>query len=314
MTKPTKEERKKHNAYYPSDTEFSALARLLQSKWREKKSYEPLKLGNFLDVDFAKETRANFLTEKIKELVTSEIKKAKKEGALIGEPRIWNNLLSSQPLCFNLFGELHYDIDKATTFFKKLFPGRVSTVERILFEHSPGRRNIEYTGDSSAFDVFVEYLNHKNEKCFIGIEVKYAESLKEETPQKANENFRNHETEYKRLTTEECFIPNAINYLQKVPLSQIWRDHLLSISMLKHSRNDYSEGFFVFLFPERNTQCQEGVNAYQKYLLADNKDKSKTGFYPEHLETFINALIETYKDVPDNDWTKELKQRYLGND
>ena len=82
----------------------------------------------------------------------------------MGEPRIWNNLLSSQPLCFNLFGELYYDLDLATKFFKKLFPDRVSFVTKIDFEYS-SRRN---KPNNSAFDVDVEYL-YKGAKYFFGI-------------------------------------------------------------------------------------------------------------------------------------------------
>jgi len=85
---------------------------------------------------------------------------------LIKQPRIWNNLLSSQPLCFNLFGELHFDLELATKFFGQLFPGKIETVTSIKFEYSPGRGNKQYIGDHSAFDVFIEYHN-KGKNGFI---------------------------------------------------------------------------------------------------------------------------------------------------
>src|SRR5450759_4584384 len=159
MTRPKKEELIKFNAYYPNDTDFSAYARLLQSKWRETKRYPGLKYGNFLDFDFAKTSKANFLTDNIKQLVTDSLANAEEDGAMIGEPRIWNNLLSSQPLCFNLFGELKYDQALATKYFRELFPNRIETVKSIKFEYSAGRGRIDYTGDHSAFDIFVEYTN-----------------------------------------------------------------------------------------------------------------------------------------------------------
>jgi hypothetical protein len=95
MIRPKSEERIKFNFDYPQDTDFSAYARLLQSKWRDKKGFPELKLGNFIDTEFAKTTKANFLTDKIKQLVKQEVAYAKKSGGLIGEPRIWNNLLSN---------------------------------------------------------------------------------------------------------------------------------------------------------------------------------------------------------------------------
>jgi hypothetical protein len=301
MTRPTKEERIKFNVDYASDTDFSAYARLLQSKWRDKKKLPFVSYGNFLPADMARKEKSNFLTDRIKTLVQYELYRKGILGKLIKEDRMWENLLSSQPLCFNLFGELHFDMKLATKFFNKLFPDKVETVTDILFEHSPGRLNKKFTGDRSAFDVFIEYTRG-DIKGFIGIEVKYAESLKEEKEETAAAIFNKHQNEYERLTTSNIFKPNAIEILKKIPLSQIWRDHLLSIA----TRTIYDEGFFVFLFPAHNEPCQKGVDEYKKYLASDNEEQ--TGFYPRHLEEFINMLIEV---IP-ADWTQELKERYVG--
>lgn len=299
MLRPTKEERLKYHVDYPQDTEFSAFARLLQSKWRDKKGYPELKMGNFLDTEFSKVMKANFITDNIRNLVTQEVKNAKKNGGLIGEPRIWNNLLSSQPLCFNLFGELYYDLELATKYFVRLFPNEIDEVTAILFEYSPGRGDIKYTGDHSAFDVFVEYKKN-NSKRFMGIEVKYAESLKEETKDKARKNYKDR---YVELAKESgLFKEDGITFLKQPPLSQIWRDHLLAIA----TKKEFDYGFFVFLFPSGNVQCQRGVDAYKQHLIDSNEEKS--GFYVRYLEDFINTLTELH----DADWVKELKERYLG--
>jgi len=299
IKRPTKEERVKYNVDYQQDTDFSAYARLLQSKWRDSKDFPELKLGNFLDIEFAKTTKANFLTDNIKQLVTQEVANAKKTGGLIGEPRIWNNLLSSQPLCFNLFGELHFDLGLATKYFNQLFPNRLDAVTAVKFEYSPGRGDIKYIGDHSAFDVFVEYTKG-DKRGFIGIEVKYAESLKEETKDKANKNFKE---QYATLTnTCGLFKPDSVDLLRQPPLSQIWRDHLLSIA----TKQDYDEGFFVFLFPSKNKQCKDGIDEYVKFLVSDNEAQS--GFCPRNLESFIDTLV----DITNTDWARELKQRYIG--
>lgn len=297
--RPKKEERIKYNVDYPPDTDFSAYARLLQSKWREENGMPASKLGNFIDIEFAKSSKANFLTDNIRQLVTDEIGKAKKTGALISQPRIWNNLLSSQPLCFNLFGEFHFDKSLATKFFSSLFPNRIDAVTDVKFEYSPGRGDIKYLGDHSAFDVFIEYEKN-GRKGFIGIEVKYAESLKEETKAKAEKNFKE---QYAAMTNAcKIFKPDSVKFLRQPPLSQIWRDHLLCIA----TRKDYDEGFFVFLFPSKNAQCQKGVDEYKQYLAFDNDEQNS--FYSCHLEDFINTLIT----ITDADWTHGLKRRYLG--
>lgn len=303
MIRPAIIEREKFKVNYKPDSDFSAYARLLQSKWRDSKKFPFNNYGNFLPPDFAIKSKANFLTPKIRLLVEYELLRKGNFKKLIKEDRMWENLLSSQPLCFNLFGELHFDHKLATKFFRKLFPDRIQTVTEVLFEYSPGRGNKKFTGDHSAFDVFVEFTNG-DKRGFIGIEVKYAESLKEENEKTAQTTFNKHEVEYTRLTSSDIFCKSAIETLRKAPLSQIWRDHLLSLATTQL----YDEGFFVFLFPSKNEQCQTGVNDYKKYLSSDNE--AVTGFYPRYLDDFILAL----HNIANADWTTELKRRYLGDE
>ena len=83
MTRPTKLEAEKLNAYYKPDTDFAAFGRLLQSKWRQSKNFPIGERGNYLQAEFATTSKANYLTEKIKTLVQYEVYKAKVEGSHI---------------------------------------------------------------------------------------------------------------------------------------------------------------------------------------------------------------------------------------
>lgn len=285
---------------YAGDTPFGAHARLQQSRWRDSRGYPRIKdyYGNYIDKDYAKSTGANFLTDNIFALIKQEVGKAPERGALIGEPRIWNNMLSSQPLCFNMFGELYYDLDLASLFFRKAFPGKVDKVTAIKFEHSPGRGDNKYTGDRSAFDVFAEY-SRGVVRGFIGIEVKYAETLREESLATAE---KRHRERYDEVSAASgIFKPESIGLLRKPPVSQIWRDHLLAISL----RQDYDEGSFVFLYPALNSHCENGVNEYRALLTSDSEDM--TGFLPRHLEEFVRILEE----VSCAGWVKDLRDRYI---
>ena len=305
--RPTLDERIAFHVDYSEDTDFSAYARLLQSRWRTSKGYPMGKLGNYLESDFAKASKSNFLTERVRSLAADEMAKAKESGALFNEARMWDNLLSSQPLCFNLFGELAVDMDAATICFKKLFPSRIGRVTAVKFEYSPGRGDAQYTGDKSAFDVFVEY-ERGGKNGFLGIEVKYAESLREEQPRKSAEIFEKNGVRYTELTEAlGVFAPHAIDTLASPPLSQIWRDHLLALALLNHTERKYDEGVFVFLFPSLNKQCQDGVDEYAKYL--SSNDDTISGFCPRHLEDFIHTVANHYQ----TDWSAELRSRYLGS-
>lgn len=303
MKRPSKEELEKYLVFYEKDTDFTANARLIQSKWRVKHNY-PINTviksnyGNFIETEYAKREKVNFLTSNIRKLVIEKIPVIRDNGGLVGEPRIWNNLLSSQPLCFNLFGELSLDYVLATKYFQKLFPEEIFTVTKIDFEFSSRRGN----PDNSAFDVFVEYLNPYQKKCFIGIEVKFQESLYEESPDKAAENYTKHEPDYKRMTLGSNFFKsNSIDNLKLTPIAQIWRDHLLAWNMSR----DYHDGFFVFLYPFNNLKCHMGIEEYKKYLSSSDERINK--FYPRDLTTFILALNE----LINTSWTKELEERYV---
>jgi len=300
MLQPTEEEKIKYSVDYYQDTDFSAYARLLQSKWREGKGLPFEKYGNFLPKVFAKDKMHNFITDKIKVLVQYELYRAGIYKKLFDENRLWSNLLSSQPLCFNLFGEMHFNHELATNFFKTLFPDKIDIVTDVLFEHSPGRGDKNFTGDYSAFDVFIEYTRN-NIKGFIGIEVKYAESL-EEGKENALPTYLKHKKRYDQLTTADIFQEDKKELLKTNPNAQIWRDHLLTIA----TKIKYNEGFFVFLYPKQNIECQSGVDSYINCLTS--KDENITGFYPRHLETFISTLQTISKES----WIQELSNRYLG--
>lgn len=166
-----------------ADNRYQAFYRYLQSKWRDAKGI-PAKMKDGQSKsevygNYTSDPEANFMTEGIRLLVTKELSPENKGDRLIEESRLRHNLLSSQPLCFNLFGELKLHLDKALIFFNLLYADYCKSIDEIKFEYNPARRDSRLTGDRSAFDVFVEYTSNAGKKGFIGIEVKYAENLRE---------------------------------------------------------------------------------------------------------------------------------------
>lgn len=294
--KPSKALRIKYKTDYYDRTAFASNARLLQSIWRTEKGFEYKegRYGNFLKPDFAKKSGANFLTKEIFELV--KFKVANKHMKVIQEPRIWNNLLSSQPLAFNLFGELKLNVEIATLVFKELYPDRlINKVIAIKFEYSPGRGNPKYTGDSSAFDVFVVYENNLSEKCFFGIEVKYAEDL--------NDAPASHKELYVAIADKSgVFDLSQLSKLKDKPLQQIWRDHLLALSLFV-TNDDYAVGDFIYLYPSGNLNCKAGVDAYQSTLIKSTETYFK--------QLTIEMLVKTIKNHCSDRWIFDFENRYL---
>jgi len=291
-----KELKKKFHIDYKDSSLFAEKARLLQSIWRTEKNYEYEKYGNFLKESFARKTGANFLTKNIFRIVKAEVKNKHIDGKVIKEPRIWNNLLSSQPLAFNLFGELKLKTELATNIFQKLYPERnIYKVIAIDFEYSPGRRNPKYTGDSSAFDVFVEYENNDNQKGFFGIEVKYSENLDDEPS--------SHKTTYETISNaSKIFNMSKLGELKEKPIQQIWRDHLLTLSLFI-TNQDYEIGDFIYLYPKDNKNCEIGIEEYKQTFnnIEENYFKPIT----------IEKLTETIKTFCKENWINEFENRYL---
>lgn len=287
-----------HHVWVPTDSAFQKRCRLQQALWREANDlpigHKPNGelLGSRIAMPRAKERLENFLTPTIRDVVRAEVMDpVRAADKLFGEPRIYDNLLSSQPLCFNLFGELSVDLESATRVFQKLDPRReIERVTAIRFEHSPSRGDPRYTGDRSAFDVFVEYDSRRGKRGFLGIEVKYHEALTDEAAP--------HRARYDELAAACGWWAADRAGLQKKPLQQMWRDHLLAASLVVNG--DFDEGAFVFLAPAGNAPCTQAVAAFQKYIACDDV------FAFWNLEDVIDAITSAHPDAG-----SALRSRYV---
>lgn len=265
---------------------FQRRARVLQSIWRSERGYacgthgagnKSRPLGSRLPMPWAREELANFLTDGVREVVRAEvIDPAKSRGKLFGKPRIFNDLLSSQPLCFNLFAELRSDLALASKLIAHFTAGRFSEVVAIEFEHAPAPIQ-RYTGDRSAFDVLLECRSARGAHGFLGIEVKYHENLAGTAA--------SHKPRYEEIAAQMgCFRADAMPALRRQPLQQLWRDHLLSGAM--RAADGFDDAQFVVLYPKDNEACRRAVDAYRdtlsdasgfgSWLLEDVLDFSRT--------------------------------------
>ena len=283
-------------------SDFQRSARILQSMWRAEQGYEigELKtrsgsrlLGSRLVMPWAEEKLANYLSDTIKDVVCKEVMDPQKsQGKLYGKPRIFNDLLSSQPLCFNLFAELQRDLPLATDVMKNLTNGLVGSVTHIDFEWSPGRGGPRLTGDRSAFDVYVSFSSAGDKKGFIGIEVKYHENLIGAASP--------HKYRYDQIADQMgCFKESNREDLKDQPLQQIWRDHLLA--GIHRIADGFEEGFFVFLYPEKNTYCSSAVADYERCLTNTDTFASWT----------IESVASAIKPCTDDPWIDRFINRYL---
>lgn len=290
---------RQHDAYVKSDGRgFRRKARVLQSIWREENGY-PIglhrgrPLGSRLAMPWARESLKNYLTDTIRAVVRDEVlDRSRSAGKLYARPRIFNDLLSSQPLCFNLFAELKQDLELASAVFQNLTRKRSAQVTGIEFEHSPGRGDPRYTGDNSAFDVYVTFKTPQGKRGFIGIEVKYHENLQGRAAR--------HRARYDEVANAMgCFQPETAPLLRQQPLQQIWRDHLLAGAHLHADKLD--DGLFAFLYPKGNSHCGEAIEGYRACLSGEHT------FAVWTLEDVLAAI----RQHSTADWSTFVYDRYL---
>lgn len=110
----------------------------------------------------------------------------KQPNETIDEYRLFNNMLSSQPMAFNLFCPfiqmLKEDkVETVTTIFKAIFPDKhIGEVTEVGLEFLPTKIE-NYLNDHTAMDAIVRYNDTDGKPAFIAIETKYTDVLGENT-------------------------------------------------------------------------------------------------------------------------------------
>jgi len=286
----------RHDVWVAGDRTWQRPLRLGQALWRTAQGlpvglHRGRPLGSRLERAHAEATGANLLHDAGRAAVRAAIADAPRTGALIGQPRVWVDLLSSQPLCFNLFAPLQADLDQATVTLRRLLPDRVGRVTQVRFEWSPGRSDPRFTGDKSAFDVVFFVDTPTGGAGVVGVEVKLHEPLTD--PPAA------HRARYDHLADAMgIFAPATRAALRQRPLQQLHRDHLLAGSLVQ--AGVVREATFVVLAPRANLAVQPATAAYRATLLDDAR------FVTWDLAQVLDALEGA------GPWVAAARDRYQG--
>jgi hypothetical protein len=287
-----------------TDNAWQQRARLMQSLWRHRQgrpagprsSTDPSPLGSRLLLeDGVPPLLWNYLSQAAKEEVIAAERDSPTTGALLSKPRLWVDLLSSQPLCFNLFAPLKADLALASAVFARLLPDRVEQVTNLLFEYSPGRRSLTYTGNRSAFDVYVEFTGPRGDG-FFGIEVKYHENLKAKAASDPDHRYP------AMARSLGVFREDSMRELVASPLQQLWLDHLLVLRMREVHPDKWQDGAFALLYPAENRPCADAAAAYTCCLTSG--------------DTFVAMTMERLLEVGLGEargdrWAVDVYDRYL---
>jgi hypothetical protein len=301
---------KRHHCFVNTDTRFRAAARFLQSLWRgdahiaigihvSPNGDKPtrIKLGSRLHLKAAR-SGLNFITPEVHQLVRRELI-LREEGAVIDVARLFANALSSMPLCFNVLGPMALNLEMATTVWRRLLPSFVHSVESIAFEHSPGRGDVRFLSDGTAFDAVMRVINPDGNPATVFIELKYSEGMT--GPAAA------HGPRHDAASRQVRFYRDPDSAaLRSTALEQLWREHMLAQLAVDNGVAD--RAVFVAIGPRLNRRVAAAFRNYAE-LLADREadDELRVEFQPMTLEAVVEAIAEAGAV----DFARPLWSRYL---
>jgi len=237
---------------------------------------------------------SNFLTDNIRQAVAQTIDSRKgSDPGMIQEGRLNNNLLSSQPLVFNFFGELMIDKSLGLRILQNWWPD-ISALTKVFFEFAPPEK---YSNDNSAFDVAFE-VEIGNLTGLIGLECKYSDSFSSTIYRKP---------EYFKLYSQSHSFKASYEELTSSTFNQLFRNQLLAEGMIQHHFKGYS---FVktglFCYPDDHKAIQTGKKF--QALVNDGPEVFKIITYKDFIEK--SQRLELSWDQ--REWIMLLWARYLG--
>ena len=243
--------------------------------------------GNMLDTESA-ERGLNFHSPRIHEVAKARIAQG---GGLVDADRLLRNMLSSQPMSFNLFGELRQDLDLATTLAQALWGDHVRNVTDVCFEWAPNPQ-ADYLNDKTAFDAIIKYEASDGRLGFIGIETKLTEPFS--VLQYRGEKYR------RWMTPNAPWGADAHDAVASVRHNQLWRDHLLAWALLSHPASQYRHGRLVVVFHHEDQGTREVIEGYRQLLRDDST--------VEALD--LRAIVSVWRSHA-GEWLSEFERRYV---
>ena len=233
----------------------------------------------------------NFLTEHAFNHAKDRVEH-KENYETIESDRLFNNLLSSQPMAFNLFCPLRQMREKspetATKVIKAALPNYpIYKVTEVALEFIPANHE-KLTGDKSAMDAIIRFEDEHGKKGFIAIETKYSENLGTNVAYDRDDNGKNipRAKSIEAVKELKCFNADEEQSIIKgdTPLTQIYRNFLLS-EMYGHKEGLLS--YSIILAPQKHPTTKKELESLTNVLRNEYKDKIKQVY----LEDFVNAII-----------------------
>ena len=185
--------------------------------------------------------------------------------------------------------------------YEKIFNIKIKTVVSTKIEFAPEPKS-KYLNDGTSFDAYIEYINLDGKKCGIGVEVKYTE-LEYSIGVREKENIENKKSKYWEITKSSNFFKDEnIELLGSDLLRQIWRNHILGLSMIENG--DIDKFNSITIHPSGNTHFIHAIEKYKEFI--------RDEFRPDVINYFFEDLISK---IDGNEkileWKNYLFERYI---
>ena len=304
---------KKYGEEYKGDSRFVADCRKLQSIYRVEIGEEIRPYtdrygnvhyyGNYIsNGEIPKENCwKNFLTECAFKHEEYRVENRKKYETIESD-RLFNNLLSSQPMAFNLFCPLRQMLvdspELATKVIKAVLPDYpIHKVTKVELEFIP-QNYLELTGDKSAMDAIIGFEDEQGKGGFIAVETKYSENLGTNVAYDRAENGKKipRAKSIEAVKKLQCFTPDVEKSIMggSTPLTQIYRNFLLS------EMYGFEEGllsYSIILAPRSHPSTKRELESLTNGLNQEYKNKIEGIDLEDFVERIISICPVEYANI-----------------
>jgi len=211
------------------------------------------------------------------------------------------DMLRSEHMPFNLFAPLGSRAALAADLVHRMTGVRFSSGPELRLEWGPTPEE-KYLGDKTSFDAYFVGVDDHGRRVGIGVEVKYTEQAYALSDSEALR-IRDRNSSYWRVTTQSgVFAAAHTDHLGTDEFRQVWRNHLLGLSMLL--QGDLDRFITTTIHPVGNRHFIKVLPQYRSYVA------------PNHSADVIGTTLEDYIGwIPETDelrdWKKYLAERYL---
>lgn len=230
--------------------------------------------------------------------------KATNPDLTLDEYRLFNNMLSSMPMCFNLFADFRAGVqagDPAATralaaMFAESPIAAIESVEVEMIPRPPG----DYIDDKTAFDAAILFSDGDGRACLASIETKYTDKLAGNIASRQSRKF---------ALAEEIglFTHEGLKYYTAHGFNQVARNLLLTFAYAR--KHDLQHACNYVLAPAEDNEGPRAVGLIRQYLAPAYSDR----IILLPLESAVDRALQVI-DGALADHLRRFRKRYLDFD